>query len=192
MPKAVARPTPTAIWAWSSGWWATPLPDSLRDLAARLGEEHDAVVDVAVREGLPPIAEFVAGNLLLVAQEALLNALRHGEAAAVAVRLGPTQDGGLGGPHAVELTIRDDGRGFDPANRPGTRQGHFGIEGMSERVERLGGTIRIESRPGAGTTVVVRVPAIAATPDGLASATPYEGPGTATASTASMSIESVP
>jgi hypothetical protein len=63
---------------------------------------------------------------------------------------------------------------------------------MSERVERLGGTIRIESRPGAGTTVVVRVPAIAATPDGLASATPYEGPGTATASTASMSIESVP
>jgi len=169
-----------------------PLPAAVRELAARLGEEHDAVIDVAVREGMPPIAEYVAGNLLLLAQEALLNALRHGEAAAIAVRLGPAQDGVSGGPPAVDLVIRDDGRGFDPTNRPGTRQGHFGIEGMSERVERLGGTIRIESRPGAGTTVVVRVPAMAAPADGSAPATPYESPGTPAARAAAMDSEGAP
>lgn len=142
-----------------------PFPAALGDLAARLGEERDAVIDVAVDPKTPVIDELVAGNLLLIAQESLLNALRHADASAIAVRVGPAAPLAVEGPPAVELTVRDDGHGFDPADRPGARQGHFGIEGMCERVERLGGSIAIESQPGRGTTVIVRVPAAVGTPD---------------------------
>ena len=51
--------------------------------------------------------------------------------------------------------IEDDGRGFDPA---ATREGGFGIEGMRERVALLGGTLKVESRKNAGTTLKVEVP----------------------------------
>jgi signal transduction histidine kinase len=141
-----------------------PFPAALADLAARLGEEHDAVIDVGVAETTPTLDEVVAGNLLLIAQESLLNALRHADASAIAVRFGPVAPLTVAGPPAVELTVRDDGHGFDPASRPGAREGHFGIEGMCERVERLGGSITIESQPGSGTTVVVRLPASVTTP----------------------------
>jgi signal transduction histidine kinase len=141
-----------------------PFPAALADLAARLGEERDAVIDVGVAETTPTLDELVAGNLLLIAQETLLNALRHADASAIAVRVGPVAPLTVAGPPAVELTVRDDGHGFDPAARPGAREGHFGIEGMCERAERLGGSITIESQPGSGTTVVVRLPASVPTP----------------------------
>jgi signal transduction histidine kinase len=141
-----------------------PFPAALADLAARLGEERDVVIDVGVAETTPTLDELVAGNLLLIAQESLLNALRHADASAIAVRFGPVAPLTVAGPPAVELTVRDDGHGFDPASRPGAREGHFGIEGMCERVERLGGSIAIESQPGSGTTVVVRLPASVPTP----------------------------
>ena len=57
----------------------------------------------------------------------------------------------------IELTVRDDGRGFVPGIQQGVEQGHFGIEGMKERVERLGGSLAIESTPGGGTTVRANV-----------------------------------
>ena len=141
-----------------------PFPAALADLAARLGEERDVVIDVGVAETTPTLDELVAGNLLLIAQESLLNALRHADASAIAVRFGPVAPLTVAGPPAVELTVRDDGHGFDPASRPGAQEGHFGIEGMCERVERLGGSIAIESQPGSGTTVVVRLPASVPTP----------------------------
>jgi nitrate/nitrite-specific signal transduction histidine kinase len=80
------------------------------------------------------------------------------------VRFGPVAPLTVAGSPAVELTVRDDGHGFEPASRPGAREGHFGIEGMYERVERLGGSITIESQPGSGTTVVVRLPASVPSP----------------------------
>lgn len=137
-----------------------PLPEAVRELALRLGEEHDAVIDVTVRDGLPEVADYVAGNLLLITQEAVLNALRHADAAAIAVRLGPGQSG----PGTIELTIRDDGCGFDTGAAPTARQGHFGLEGMRERADRLGGTLSLTSQPGHGTTVCVCVPAQVGTP----------------------------
>jgi signal transduction histidine kinase len=151
-----------------------PFPAALGDLAARLGEERDAVIDVAVDPQTPAIDKLVAGNLLLIAQESLLNALRHADASAIAVRVGPAALLAADGPPAVELTVRDDGQGFDPAARPDARQGHFGIEGMCERVERLGGSMRIESQVGRGTTVVVRVPAAVASPDNRTGRDPAE------------------
>src|SRR5262249_38207478 len=83
-----------------------------------------------------------------VAQESLSNAARHSGAAHVAVAL-------RRGPDGVELTVSDDGRGFAFAD---SERG-LGIGGMRERALLVGGELMIESRPDAGTTVHLTVPA---------------------------------
>jgi signal transduction histidine kinase len=59
---------------------------------------------------------------------------------------------------ALHLRIKDDGRGFEPSGGFSIVGGHFGILGMRERAERLGGRFDLASRPGSGTQVEVRVP----------------------------------
>jgi len=56
---------------------------------------------------------------------------------------------------SVALEVRDDGSGFDPS---GSFPGHLGLRSMRERAVRLGGTLEIESAPGAGTLVLTRIP----------------------------------
>jgi signal transduction histidine kinase len=91
-----------------------------------------------------------AGEVMRIAQEALQNALRHAHASRVDVRL-EAHDG------HVRLTVADDGVGFDPAE-PGLRSRRLGLTSMEERARALGGTLTIQSRPGAGTTVALEVP----------------------------------
>lgn len=83
-----------------------------------------------------------------VCQEAISNARRHAAATAVHVRVARGSDD-------VTLTVRDDGRGFVPGSVP---PGGCGITGMVERVRIVGGTCRITSAVGAGTTVSVMLP----------------------------------
>jgi signal transduction histidine kinase len=127
-------------------------PEALRALADRIGQEYNAQIDVEMHGPLDELPEFVAGNLLLVLQEAVSNALRHGHAAHVAITVAAEAPDSR-----IELTVRDDGQGFVPGTQQGVEQGHFGIEGMRERVERLGGSLGIESTPGGGTTVRANV-----------------------------------
>jgi signal transduction histidine kinase len=84
------------------------------------------------------------------------NVIKHARATKVVVRL--TDGGG-----AVGLEVEDNGSGFDPN---GTFAGHLGLRSMRERVGKLGGTIDIESAPGKGTRVRVRIPVAA--PAGVA------------------------
>jgi len=84
-----------------------------------------------------------------IAQEALQNALRHANAEHIAVRLGA--DNGR-----LLLTVSDDGAGFDVAAAPRSRR--LGLTSMEERARTVGGTLDIESRSGAGTTVRLEVP----------------------------------
>jgi len=58
----------------------------------------------------------------------------------------------------VDATVRTDGSGFEVGTQAGPRHGHFGLAGMRERVERLGGTFEIDSTPGDGTLVRAGVP----------------------------------
>jgi signal transduction histidine kinase len=89
-------------------------------------------------------------EVLRIAQEALQNALRHANADHVELRL-DDRDG-----HLV-LTVRDDGIGFDPA-APELRSRRLGLTSMEERAEAIGGTLRIDSHPGRGTTVSLAAP----------------------------------
>jgi signal transduction histidine kinase len=88
-------------------------------------------------------------EILRIAEEALHNAVRHAAAASVTVRLR-----GVGGVLCVEVV--DDGIGFDPSD-PELRSRHLGLTSMEERARELGGRLRLESRPGAGTLVRLEV-----------------------------------
>lgn len=102
---------------------------------------------VEVPEQLPKLSDAKAVGLFRVLQEALTNVMRHAEAHTVAVSLS-VEDG------MICLRISDDGRGFDTSAKGG---GSFGLVGMRERVLMLGGSLQIESQPGEGTTLCVRV-----------------------------------
>jgi signal transduction histidine kinase len=86
-----------------------------------------------------------------VVSEALANADAHAHARAVEVRL-------AGGDDRLEVTVEDDGRGFDPEQAPGVADGHLGLTVMRERARSYGGDCRVASRPGGGTCVRLWVP----------------------------------
>jgi len=102
-----------------------------------------------VRE-VPRLAPAPATQVLRIAQEALGNALRHAEAERIEVRL---ENGG----GALVLSVADDGVGFDPEG-PEVRGQRLGLTSMAERATELGGTLRVTSTPGRGTTVRLEVP----------------------------------
>jgi len=88
---------------------------------------------------------------LLLAQEGVTNALKHASANRIDVCVEYSTDG-------VSLRIEDDGCGFNPGTAPSLREGHFGLQGMRERVKRLGGTIDIASATGQGCRINATVP----------------------------------
>ena len=89
--------------------------------------------------------------MLRIAQEALGNAVRHSGADRIEVRL-------RGEEEQLVLSVTDDGCGFDPAG-PEVRGQRLGLTSMEERATELGGTLRVDSTLGAGTTVRLEVPA---------------------------------
>lgn len=120
-----------------------------REYASRL----DAVVDFeseGLAERLAPEVELV---IYRVVQEALTNIARHANASRVAIRLTFEEA-------AVEAVVEDNGQGFDLVEATSTRERGLGLFGMRERVELVGGTFNITTRPGAGTSIRIRVPVI--------------------------------
>jgi signal transduction histidine kinase len=84
-----------------------------------------------------------------VLQESLTNIAKHADASQVEVTLEKAGD-------TVTLTVRDNGRGFTPGGP--RKQGSYGLVGLRERAYLLGGDIRIESAPGQGTFIEMRLP----------------------------------
>jgi signal transduction histidine kinase len=124
---------------------------SLREgLMAVIDELGTAGARIEVTE-LPAAADALpantTGELLQIVREAVSNALRHGRARCVVVR-------GRELPGRLMFTIGDDGRGFDA--RVGRRAS--GLTSMRRRATRLGGRLRVRSRPGHGTTVRIELP----------------------------------
>jgi len=127
--------------------------EALRVLADKLADGRGVEITVEAGTELPRLSEFVAGNLLLVAQESINNALKHAHPRHIAIRAAVVHSA-----ERIALTVRDDGAGFDAVAQPDSQPGHFGLDGMRERIESLGGEFKIESRPGGGTSVQVQVP----------------------------------
>jgi signal transduction histidine kinase len=101
------------------------------------------------------VSRQVMGSLLLLMQETVGNAFKHGAASRVGVTLRYDPD-------LLELRIDDDGCGFDPAKAPGPKEGHFGLESARLRMKWLGGSVEIDSAPGRGTHITCTVPKTAA------------------------------
>jgi two-component system NarL family sensor kinase len=101
-----------------------------------------------------PLPCDIETNLLRIAQEAFVNALKHAHANAVQVEL-------TFGSQGIRLCVRDDGRGFHPELLRGKG---FGLVGMRERIQSLGGQLTVASQPGQGTEVIAVVPLANAIP----------------------------
>ncbi|HWO71548.1 MAG TPA: PAS domain S-box protein [Actinomycetota bacterium] len=126
------------------------LAAALREQFHRLGEEWD--IEWRVEDGLAaePAPE-LRTVLFRIAQEALANVRKHSRARRVWVELAEREGG-------VVLRVRDDGVGFRIRDVRAPVAGHLGLPSMRERAEMAGGWLRIDSAPGAGTTVEAWVP----------------------------------
>lgn len=121
------------------------LHETLRVAAEEVAVRQGAQVEVHVQA--PPLAPAVTEALARVVREAVSNAVRHGRARSVGVRL-------VCDDRVLRLQVEDDGQGFVPDQV----RGGFGLRSMRERVEALGGELQIWSRQGGGTTVGAVVP----------------------------------
>jgi signal transduction histidine kinase len=133
------------------GQTATPddFVEALRRQSDDLADRFGVPVEVEQEIALTAISAPAQVAILRISREAITNAGKH--AAPGRIRLGLRQAGDV-----IELDIHDDGLGFDPAHP--THPGAFGLRGMQERAQLLGGTLTIESAPGQGTTVRARLP----------------------------------
>lgn len=119
----------------------------LKTLRPHIGETR-----VSVRFNVPrgKLSDKTAHALLRSIRELVVNALRHGKATDIKVA------GALEGEHLI-CSVSDNGRGFDPVSAPGVLQGHFGLQGIRERVNALGGEFTIESKPGQGVKAKIKI-----------------------------------
>ena len=115
---------------------------------------HCKNVTLLVRFNVPRsrFSDNTAYAILRIIRELALNGIRHGRADTIRVA------GGLDG-DTLLFSVRDNGCGFDPDAAPGVLSGHFGIQGVRERLLNLGGSLAYESAPGKGTkaTVTIRI-----------------------------------
>jgi len=97
------------------------------------------------------LPSYIETAVFRIVQEALTNILKHAGATRATVEV-------ANGNGRMELVISDDGRGFDPSAVTTHREGGMGLLGMRERAELLGGTLTIQSTPGAGTRLEAAIP----------------------------------
>jgi signal transduction histidine kinase len=139
-----------AVWNLRAGEEApATLADTLRQMGERVSREYGIAVrcDVA---GTPfPIGPQAIHELMMVAREGLYNAVLHGHPRSISTELRFSAK-------MLEMVLEDDGEGFDAAAL--SADGHYGLQGLRERVHRFDGKVEIASRPGHGATVRVKIP----------------------------------
>ncbi len=126
---------------------------SLRDYVTEFGRRSKLEAVLLTDNGdesacLPALVEV---HLQRVVQEALTNVRRHAAASRVEVRVESTDVGWA-------VRVIDDGVGFDPDTSPASGDGGYGLQTMRERIESVGGSLSVDSRPGVGTQVAITVP----------------------------------
>lgn len=152
MVKHAAEELRGSVWALRTTPAAGSFVETLQDIVENLEQGRAEHIRLRIAGQPFPLPQFLSGNLLLVAQEAVHNALVHADAGQIDVVV--TFDAGRS---EVELVVADDGQGFVPGRQTGPSKGHFGLVGMEERIARIGGTFTLESSPGRGTSIRARV-----------------------------------
>ena len=127
------------------------LADRVEALLGELRDVHASPIALEAGRPLPTLPPETTHHLLQMLREAVSNAARHARAGRIGVRL-CEENGG------VVASVTDDGIGFEPVG-DGPAAGHFGLRGLTERADRIGAIVSVDSRPGAGTTVTIRLPA---------------------------------
>jgi NarL family two-component system sensor histidine kinase YdfH len=128
----------------------------LEDLSEAVRQEFNHFADATGiscaldLDSLPPLPDAIREHALRVVSEGLTNVARHAQASHVWIRL-------TSGNGCLEVEVRDDGVGFDPA-AVAAQSGHYGLLGVRERARLAGGTLVVESAPRKGTTLRLSVP----------------------------------
>ena len=139
-----------------------PLQDMLSELVQdRARQQPQTAFTFSADKLIRSYGEAIDLTVYRCVQESLTNVVRHAQAKEASISLGEASDDAGAGEERVPrltLTVRDDGRGIDPTAPLG-----FGIRGMQERVQALGGSYKVESAPGRGTCVRITIPVPAAT-----------------------------
>jgi PAS domain S-box-containing protein len=126
---------------------------AIRALCAELSRSHGVAIDFTYGEAPAAISDDAASCLYRIVQESARNVIKHSGAQRAQVELQASIE-------AICLRIADDGAGFDPRLAAGN--GGLGLVSMRERLQLVGGTLSIDSRPAGGTRIDVRIPLAAA------------------------------
>jgi signal transduction histidine kinase/ligand-binding sensor domain-containing protein len=141
-----------AVWNLRQSGAASPEIGPLLDLMAQQASHASRVPVCCETSGRPVLLDpAVEHDILMVAREAVYNAVKHAQPKEVRIQVQFADD-------RIRVQVADDGCGFDPQREFSTVGEHFGLVGMRERTERLGGRFEIRSSPGSGTQLLVEVP----------------------------------
>jgi signal transduction histidine kinase len=124
------------------------LAENIEQLIRRVQIQTSASLSLSIDGEAIPLQTRVATELFRIAQEALNNVLKHSGASWASVSVSFQRD------HAIRISIKDDGRGFDTTAKPPAD--HFGLVGMQERASSIGASLTVVSALGSGTQVIVR------------------------------------
>jgi signal transduction histidine kinase/ligand-binding sensor domain-containing protein len=133
------------------------LEQSLSRIRDELGVEDQIALSVVGKGHPQRLNPIIRDEVYRIGREALINAFRH--SGATRIEVGVEREA-----RRLRVLVRDDGKGIDPEVLRAGRDGHWGLSGMRERSERIGGRLRVWSRPGAGTEVELSVPGHVAFP----------------------------
>ncbi len=130
---------------------AGDLAAALAVVAARQSADSGATVRVEPNGAIPILPPAIVHDLRMVARESVTNAIKHGRATTVSIRLARAAA-------QLTLTIIDNGSGFDATTAQESKRGHFGCAGIRERCRKIGAEVVWHSAPHTGTTVEVTFP----------------------------------
>jgi signal transduction histidine kinase len=127
------------------------LEKALSDFLNDIAPSERARLRIVVLGENKPLESAAQEQIILIAREALLNALRHSEATMVEAEIEYL-------PRKLRVVVRDAGRGIDPQMLQSGKSGHWGLAGMSERAASIGAKMRVWSKRGQGTEVEISLP----------------------------------
>ncbi len=127
------------------------LAQMLEGMANQIGGDSGVAVECKVTGKPFPLTQFATHELMMLAREAVNNAVLHGQANRIELKVNFGRD-------ELTLEVADDGVGFDPKMVFTSEDRHYGLVGMRERVQAVGGDFDLDSAPGHGTRLTVRTP----------------------------------